>query len=128
MTPELPNIELVRLASVERPRYQRTLDEKRAIEIAKDFDFRAVGVPLVSNRDGALWIVDGQHRVTMLLQRGYEEWPCEVLNDLKYEDEAVLFVRRNNMKVPPVLVTFNARFDGSAEPAVSAARVAARWA
>lgn len=79
-------------------RCQRPLDAKRAARIAADFDPDLLGIPVVMVRDGAYWILDGQHRIEALRLLGWSEQmvQCEVLDGITDARAAKLFGGRND--------------------------------
>lgn len=92
--------------------YQRRLDRERAVEIAENFDPDKFTVIIISRRkDGTLWVLDGQHRVTALRHMGWDDQEviAEIREDLSYEAEAALHVELNrNRKRPTALAEYNA--------------------
>lgn len=82
------------------PKAQREFKEAHAAEFAADFDLEALGFPVVNQRDGSYWIVDGQHRVAALKMIGWEDQKiqCEVYHDLSEAEEAELFLRRDKRR------------------------------
>jgi hypothetical protein len=80
---------------------QRSFDPGQAEQIAAEFDPDAMGYPVVNHRDGAYWIVDGQHRVAALNLLGWDQdqsIECEVYEGLSVADEAELFLRRDKRR------------------------------
>jgi len=97
------------------PRYQRDLDDRRALRMAEALDPDRVGVPLLSERsNGDLYAVDGQHRVVahQIAGVGHKVILCEVMQGLTRTDEARLFIERNtgSTRVRP-LDLFRARVE-----------------
>lgn len=80
------------------PRAQRRFSHAQAQKYAANFDFDAIGFPVVSRRDGIYWIVDGQHRIGALEIMGWadQKIQCEVWDDLSEAEEAELFLRRDD--------------------------------
>lgn len=80
-------------------RYQRDLDQKRAASMAKSIDLARIGVPVaVRRKDGKLVVVDGQHRVSALMQAGMgaEQILVEIHEGLTLQEEATLFLKLND--------------------------------
>lgn len=121
----LPNIQPLKLGELQLPPYQRPREMARIARMVREFEPNAVGIPLVSYRDGVHWIVDASHRVATLEEVGYAEWPFEVLTGLSYEEEALLFYKRNDMKQPKAIFMFNALLDSGAEREVHIQAIAA---
>jgi hypothetical protein len=93
------------------PRYQRPLDVKRVRRMAKDFDVDAFGVLLVSRRaDQSLWLIDGQHRQSLMFEIGYGDQTvaCLVYDGLTFEQEARVFRLANSGSRPNALALFKA--------------------
>lgn len=82
------------------PRAQRDLRSGWAAEIAADFDPDRFLPPLVSNRDGDFFVIDGQHRVEALRILGWDDQliQCWVYDDLTEAQEADLFLWHNKRK------------------------------
>lgn len=82
------------------PKAQREFRKTHAEKYAADFDFEAVGFPVVSLREGHYWIVDGQHRVEALKMIGWgdQQIQCECYEGLSESEEAELFLRRDERK------------------------------
>lgn len=95
-------IEWVRLGDLHvSERAQRGYREDQAVEMAASLDLGALGYPVVSRRDGACWLVDGQHRVAALRICGWgkEQYiECEVYENLTEPEEAELFLKRDKRR------------------------------
>lgn len=48
------------------PLAQRELNQARVDKLAANFDPEQIGTPTVNHRDGAYYIIDGQHRIEAL--------------------------------------------------------------
>lgn len=81
-------------------RAQRAFSQDLANTIALSFDPDALGYPVVSQRDGTYWIVDGQHRVAAfaLVLGEDQEMQCEVFTELTEQEEADLFLQRDKRR------------------------------
>lgn len=82
-------------------RAQRGYDDEQAARMAANLDLAALGYPVVSRRDGACWLVDGQHRVAALRICGWgpeQRLECEVYEGLTEEEEAELFLKRDQRR------------------------------
>jgi len=78
--------------------YQRELDTRRVEAMAKNFDPRMMGVPVISRRpDGSMVRIDGQHRCAAAIAAGMGDTPflVEVYDGLTPREEAELFLRLN---------------------------------
>lgn len=81
--------------------YQRPQDATfwRAVDkIVKHFDVAKLEPIIVSERDGCLWVVDGQHRVEALKIMGDEFIFGILLKGLSYEEEAERFRFQNKAR------------------------------
>lgn len=84
------------------PQAQRSLNERRAQQIADNFVEEAVGSIVVSSRvDGGLYVVDGMHRKRACELLGHKVMFAEVHHDLTVRDEATLFLIRNRESNKP---------------------------
>ncbi|MBW5480689.1 DUF6551 family protein [Streptomyces bambusae] len=84
------------------PQAQRTLNEKRAQNIANNLVREAVGSIIVSKRaDGDLYIVDGQHRWRACVLAGISTIMAEVHYGLTQAQEAILFLIKNRESHKP---------------------------
>jgi hypothetical protein len=90
---------------------QRRLDEKRVQRMVDKFDIDAVGALTVSRRDGADWVIDGQHRAAALKLSGNGSVPvqCIVFTGLTEQKEARLFRLSNETKQPTPIDLFKVR-------------------
>jgi len=105
------------------PAYQRPLNEKRAQDIADNFDPHAFGFFTVSKReDGTFWLIDGQHRKAALLLMGWKESQqaeCKVFTGLSRQEEAALFFEINDYLNLGYLDRFRARVESGQQCAVA---------
>lgn len=95
------------------PIVQRSLNAKRAKEMAAEFDIDAAGVITVSNRDGDQYIVDGQHRCKAAQLAGHGETPmnAKIYSGLTRVDEAKLFIALNSARIPSATARFKVRLE-----------------
>lgn len=83
------------------PRSQREFRQAHADKFAADFDLEGFGFPVVNQRDGHYFIVDGQHRIAALRMLGFDDdqqIQCECYVGLSESEEAELFLRRDDRK------------------------------
>ena len=81
--------------------YQRELNENKVLNIARDWSWMAFGTITVSERDGKLFVVDGQHRVFAARKRpDIEMLPCVVLDSKTQIDEARGFLTAQTQRKP----------------------------
>ncbi len=84
------------------PQAQRTLNEGRAQRIADNIVPEAIGLIMVSQRDdGAMYIVDGQHRHRACQLAGIRTVKAEVHHGLTLDQEAILFLIKNRESHKP---------------------------
>jgi hypothetical protein len=76
-------------------RYQRQVSESAIEKIMKGYDPKALGIPVIGERDdGTLWVVDGQQRIAALkrMKDRDRRWVrCEVFASNGPEHEALIF-------------------------------------
>lgn len=80
---------------------QRELKQHRVDELASEFDPELLGYPVMSDRGGSFFTVDGQHRIEALKKWLGEGWEkqnvtCRVYTGLTESQEAELFDELNN--------------------------------
>lgn len=83
------------------PDIQRPTDEKRAAQIAADFDPDRFGIIAVWKRDDDRYaVIDGMHRVTALRLMGWngQKIPCSVFEGISKQQAAGLFIGRNESR------------------------------
>ncbi len=66
--------------------------EKRALRYAAPFDEDRLGIVTVSNRDGTLWLIDGNHRRAAASLVGLEYLYAKVYIGLTLQQEANIFI------------------------------------
>lgn len=64
--------------------------------LAAHLDLDLLGFPVLNHRDGVFWVLDGQHRIFALKERGFGDASilCEVYEDLSDADMARFFLGR----------------------------------
>lgn len=82
--------------------YQRTMiSEGRILQIVQSWSWVACGSLIVAERDGKLWVIDGQHRLVAAMRRSdIKELPCLVFASESAEEEALAFYRANCIRGP----------------------------
>lgn len=106
---------------------QRDLKPSRVDFLAAEFDPEMFGYPVVSNRDGHYYIIDGQHRVRAViawLGKGWETQSvtCRVYTGMSEQDEADMFCRLNDILTVGAFPKFKARVTAGSEPECSVKR------
>lgn len=91
------------------PEYQRDLRHDLVNKIARNYDIVKAGPILVSDRDGVLYCVDGQHRIAGALQAGETEIFAHVVHGLTQEQEAELRLARNDRRSDSTYEKFRTR-------------------
>lgn len=72
----------------------------QSIRMAEHFDSNKFDYPVVSYRDGILWVVDGGRRVLTALLCGIKTFPVRIIHGLTRDDEAALFETQNQNQIP----------------------------
>lgn len=80
--------------------YNRKIQPGRAKRYALEFDENAMSEIVVSEREGILHIVDGQHTVLMAKMIGLEYVACKIIHGLFLQEEAKLFRTINKNRKP----------------------------
>jgi hypothetical protein len=80
------------------PLAQRELKQARVDHIAANLDVEQIGNPTVNERDGAFYIIDGQHRVEALRKIGWgdQQIQCWRYVGLTESEEAEKFLKLND--------------------------------
>lgn len=80
------------------PVAQREFRPHRAEHLAAAFDLEQLGTPVVSERDGWFYLMDGQHRIAALRLIGWEDQQiqCWVYDGLTETEEAERFLTLND--------------------------------
>lgn len=87
---------MAKLDELQTAPYQRPLDQNQVTKIDKEFlPALARQLQVAVRGDGSLFIIDGQHTVKALKNKGYEEWSTRFHHGLSYEEEANRFVYYN---------------------------------
>lgn len=97
------------------PLYQRNLDTARVDKIAKNFNGDIFNEPKVSNRDGKIWVFDGQHTVAAWRKmNNNEDKPiyCKVFKGMTWLDECGRFIDQDGYdKDPTISDTLRAAYE-----------------
>lgn len=81
--------------------YQRHANEAKLVAIAKDWSWVACGSIVVADREGALFVVDGQHRVMAARKRSdINALPCLVFKTREAKQEAKGFLAAQTQRKP----------------------------
>jgi hypothetical protein len=82
------------------PSAQRDWRKGHSAAIAAEFDPDKFGIPLVSDRDGKLYVIDGQHRIEALRLMGWgdQQVQCWVYEGLTIAEEADRFLGHSTTK------------------------------
>lgn len=76
--------------------YQNDYQPKKLREMEKDFDLLSIQqITIVEHDDGKRFILDGKHRVKLLLMKGYKRFEAIVIAGLPPQYEADIFQRLN---------------------------------
>lgn len=106
---------------------QRQRNDARVDHLLNDFDIDQIGYPIVSERDGHFFIIDGQHRIEALkrwLGTGWEtqKIACAVYQGLTQAEEAEMFLRHNDVLQVRVFDKFNVAVSAGREAEVAIRR------
>lgn len=92
-------IKKLRVADIAVDTYQRPLSTAHVRRIVNQFDYKLLGLPVISIRkDGSAFVVDGQHRLAALAQLGFKDVQCQILREENSTAEARLFIKVNTVK------------------------------
>ncbi len=114
-------IQFVRLGSMAIPPHaQRDFKPHKVDQILAEFDLDVFGLPVVSERRGIFYILDGQHRVAAIkawIGDGWEDQriECRVYKGLTEADEADKFDRLNDAMPVSVFDKFRIRVNAKRE-------------
>ncbi len=75
--------------------YQRIVRSGHVDKIAAAYDPHLFGFLTVNDRSGALYVIDGQHRLEVAKTIGLKTVPCQVFTGLSGQEEAGLFYALN---------------------------------
>lgn len=80
------------------PVAQRDIKQARVDHLVANMDIEAIGHPIVNERSGWFYIIDGQHRVEALKAIGYgdQQVQCWTYSDLTDEQMAEKFLKWND--------------------------------
>lgn len=107
---------------------QRPLNQKKVAMLMAEFDIDHIGIPIVSERDGFFYIIDGQHRIEALKQWLGDGWQdqqilCHVYHDLDESEEAEKFLRHNDARAVSAFDKFRTGVTAGRELEVQVKRV-----
>jgi hypothetical protein len=88
---------------------QREFRKAHGDRIAAELDLNKLGYPIINQRDGNYWVVDGQHRIYALRENGFgkDALDCEVYEDLSDAEMADIFLGRDARKPIPLYDKFH---------------------
>lgn len=100
---------------------QRELNEKRADEMADNFQPHALGLVTASKRtDGHTYLLDGSHRISAARKANYDGLiACRLFENLTLEEEAALFLTLNKSRAVQAIDRFKVRVTQNEPAAVS---------
>lgn len=96
----LQNVQLSKLRI--SPAAQRDFNEARVAHLVADFDPEMLGYPVVNQRSGHFFVIDGNHRVEAVkrwLGDGWEKQniSCRVYTGMTEREEAAMFLELNDV-------------------------------
>lgn len=101
--------------------YQRDANEKKILNMASSWSWVACGVIVVARREGAEYVIDGQHRVMAAMRRNdISSLPCLVFDIADVAQEATGFIAANTLRKPvPAIDKFRAMVVSGDECAIT---------
>lgn len=129
LLPQQGRVEHVRLGAMRYPPHaQRELREAWVNKILSEFDLDAIGIPVLSERRGVFYVLDGQHRIEALKRFLEKDWEdsrilCNVFRGLTEVQEAQKFDELNNNKTVNSFCRFRIRVAGEREVETAVQRV-----
>jgi hypothetical protein len=92
------------------PAAQREMKQYRVDHILANLDLDQLGNPVLNERDGSYWVIDGQHRIEALRQFGFtdETIQCWVHVGLSEQEEAKRFLLLNDTLTVDALAKYRA--------------------
>jgi hypothetical protein len=125
-------IQYIRLGSMAVPPHaQRDFRPHKVDQILAEFDLDVFGLPVVSERRGTYYILDGQHRIEAVKRWIGEGWEdqrieCRVYHGLAEAQEADKFDRLNDAMPVSVFDKFRIRVNAGREVEVRIKKVVER--
>jgi hypothetical protein len=106
-------------------RYQRPLNPRWARWLAENWDDRLLGIFTVSEREGAFFQLEGQHRAAALAAQGFgdRKVPCLAFKGLSLQEEADIYLGRNTVKSATAGALYTAKLAAGDPLAVRVHRV-----
>jgi hypothetical protein len=87
------------------PSYQRTGDNKRALDLARNWSWLACGTLQIAKRNNKYYVIDGQHRLMAAVKRDdIDVVPCMVYETDNNTDEAIGWLRANTFRRIPTSI------------------------
>lgn len=81
--------------------YQRKLNVARVKKLFNAFDINRVRSPLLAeNPDGGYVVVDGQHTIAVLIQKGFTYWPYAMVSQMSPKEQIVRFIGQKENEQP----------------------------
>ena len=98
---------------------QRKFRKAWALHIANNLDPDLLGVIEVNQRDGRVFVIDGQHRYMAMKLAGYgdQSMQADIFSDLTDAEMAARFLGRNNVKQIGTFDKFRVRITADDAPA-----------
>lgn len=88
------------------PAYQRDLQVNKVKEITANWSWIGLGVLVVCERGGELWVADGQHRAVAAKRRSdINELPCMIFKTPDVKTEARAFLTVNTGRKPVTAIS-----------------------
>ena len=98
----IKQVPLGKMHITSRHAQREKINEARVDYLVSRFDFDQFGTPVLSERDGEFYIIDGQHRIEALKRWLGTDWesstiPCYVYDGLSEAEEAEKFLSMNDV-------------------------------
>lgn len=113
------------------PHAQRDFKPHKTAGILAEFDLDFFGLPVVSERRGSYYVVDGQHRIAAIKEWLGEGWEdqrieCRIYTGLTEAEEADLFDRLNDQMAVTAYDRFRIRVNAKREEECNIKRIVER--
>lgn len=126
------SVGFVRIGAIALPPHaQRDYRPGKAASILAEFDLDFFGLPVVSERRGTFYLVDGQHRLAALKEwigAGWEDQrvECRIYTGLTESEEADLFDRLNDQMAVTAFDRFRVRVNAGRKEECDIKRIVER--
>lgn len=104
---------------------QRDLNQARVNRIAAEFDLEQLGTPTVNQRDGHWYVIDGWHRINVLILIGYgdQQVQCWAYRGLTEAEEAEKFLKLNDILTVSAFAKFKVAVEAGRQEECEISRI-----